>query len=570
MASGAARAHGLPSNGRPLMRSLYLAVLLALLCAAAAPHITLAVAVPGDYTSIQAALDAGATQILVAQGTYHETLLVVHDVQLLPAQPASWSDPVPVPRVDGMQIVGTMGMSNVYVRGFHFAGPVWLDGHDRSIYAALEACRVDGGFATSSAGLAVHLSVRNCLIFGDLYSHVYYPHIEDNVVIGGGITAWSNGGGWVTGNLVMGPAAVGIATPSNDVGSPVSHNTIRNVHDGIVAAMGEVDSNLVEDCSGTAYTSTNSARIEYNTTRHCGGNGITLGGYGRAMGNTVDSVALDGIHVSSSFAPVIGNTVSRSANHGIFASSYGAFIGNHVLRAGADGIHAESADQITGNVVGRCTGTGIVGPGLRHNTSYLNGGAGCRATNGYSDSLTHNVAYGNAGYGLVWSGTGTPVLGCNDWYGNAGGMVSGTSPGATDAPLNPLFCDLAMDDVSLSAASPLLDREGCGLVGALGQGCAEAVSVLPNVALLPPSFTVTPNPSGGSVRFAWPGPAAAGRLEVYDVTGALRWVRDITASEASLPWDGRDHEGRRLPAGMYYARLNRAGLVSSARFVLVQ
>ncbi len=553
-----------------MRRSTATAVACASLLLLLAGHVrpALAVDVPGDYPSIQAALDAGATEILVAEGTYHETLLVTHDVTLLPAPPASWSDPIPVPKVDGMLLQQTWELDNVYVRGFHFTGPVLLN--DFEVNATIESCRLDGGFATPSSPVFVHLNIRNCVILGDLFSHAYWPQITNNVVVGGGITAWSNGGGSVNGNVIIGPAAVGIGTPSGDVGTSVYNNIIRNVQDGIVARLGGADSNLVEDCAGTAYTAIGSASFYHNVARRCGGNGITLAGSGTAVGNTVESVGLDGIHVSSSFAPVRDNIVSHSGNHGIFATAGAAIHGNRVLSAGGDGIHAEHGDGAWGNVVGRCAGTGIVSPDLHHNTSYLNGGSGYRATDGYLDSLTHNIAYGNKGFGLVWAGSGSPVLACNDWYGNTAGDVSGTNPGETDKYDYPLFCDLAQDDASLSAVSPLLDSADCGLIGALGQGCTEPAAVPPPAATLAPmSFTAMPNPAKGAVWFAWPGTNGAGRMEVYDVTGAVRWSRDLDGGLASLSWDAKDHQGQRLPAGVYYARLNSAGTVATARFVLV-
>lgn len=70
--------------------------------------------------------------------------------------------------------------------------------------------------------------------------------------------------------------------------------------------------------------------------------------------------------------------------------------------------------------------------------------------------------------------------------------------------------------------------------------------------------------SGSPVTIAWQGAAAAGgALTIHDVAGRLvrRWV-DLPASadgRRTLPWDGRDGDGRELPTGIYYLRLQMDG-----------
>jgi flagellar hook assembly protein FlgD len=59
-----------------------------------------------------------------------------------------------------------------------------------------------------------------------------------------------------------------------------------------------------------------------------------------------------------------------------------------------------------------------------------------------------------------------------------------------------------------------------------------------------------------------PGPGDA-RLEIYDAQGRVvkrTWFSALTAGEHVLDWDGRDALGRRLPAGLYFARCRSASV----------
>jgi hypothetical protein len=76
---------------------------------------------------------------------------------------------------------------------------------------------------------------------------------------------------------------------------------------------------------------------------------------------------------------------------------------------------------------------------------------------------------------------------------------------------------------------------------------------------------VSPNPiaADGAV-FRWDlGRAAADEatlsLRILDVAGrTVRRVADGLAASGRAAWDGRDGEGRRLPAGVYLWRLERS------------
>jgi hypothetical protein len=98
----------------------------------------------------------------------------------------------------------------------------------------------------------------------------------------------------------------------------------------------------------------------------------------------------------------------------------------------------------------------------------------------------------------------------------------------------------------------------------VGSGVAEGRSV-------PSEFRLdVPRPSlfGRSVTIGYALPRAATvSLSVYDATGALvrQLLRGSTAAGSyQLVWDGRDGQGRAVPAGAYFCRLEAGGFRASA------
>src|SRR5207245_8969674 len=92
-------------------------------------------------------------------------------------------------------------------------------------------------------------------------------------------------------------------------------------------------------------------------------------------------------------------------------------------------------------------------------------------------------------------------------------------------------------------------RVAAGLVG-VGDAHGESAPA-PPLAL-----AAYPNPAYGSVQFTLD-PAQAGRgaraMLVFSITG--RRVARIPVSEGRGEWNGRDASGRKVPGGLYFARL---------------
>ena len=63
------------------------------------------------------------------------------------------------------------------------------------------------------------------------------------------------------------------------------------------------------------------------------------------------------------------------------------------------------------------------------------------------------------------------------------------------------------------------------------------------------------------------------RLAVYDAAGRLVRVLvdgDLAPGAHATPWDGRDRLGRRVPSGVYFAKLESEGGLDTAKMVVLR
>jgi hypothetical protein len=83
------------------------------------------------------------------------------------------------------------------------------------------------------------------------------------------------------------------------------------------------------------------------------------------------------------------------------------------------------------------------------------------------------------------------------------------------------------------------------------------------------TMLAVPNPANARVRFAFDGAARPGaEIEVFSLSGR-RMARSPMRPDGSFEWDGRDGNGRRAAAGVYFARLTGEPRVRPARFTLL-
>ena len=87
--------------------------------------------------------------------------------------------------------------------------------------------------------------------------------------------------------------------------------------------------------------------------------------------------------------------------------------------------------------------------------------------------LANNVFMQNFGNEAVMLVDGSIQTACNVFWDNPDGDVEGFEPDPTDMFCDPQFCEPTANDFTVSSTSPCLpeNNAGCGLIGALGQGC---------------------------------------------------------------------------------------------------
>ena len=124
---------------------------------------------------------------------------------------------------------------------------------------------------------------------------------------------------------------------------------------------------------------------------------------------------------------------------------------------------------------------------------------------------------------------GSASFSCNDWFGNQQGAVEGRSPSGEDFSVDPQLCVPDSGDFRLNSASPMLDRTGCGQVGALGVGCGVTPTLVQR-------FTAMRVSDG--VQVVWQVADGATASEVWversEATEGEGWIRPVT-------WRTRDN-----------------------------
>jgi hypothetical protein len=342
------------------------------------------------------------------------------------------------------------------------------------------------------------------------------------------------------------------------------------------------------DVTNTTFTGAGPAIDSYYESRgQIRGNTFRVSGVGIEAVNSdqtfVENVFEDcAVGIRTSGGQVLRNTIRR-CGIGISGTDDVLISENLVMDSEGEGIHFRGASDELGlverNVVFRSGGDGFVVDGrgspwfeivIRNNTSVDNDGSGYRFQLGGSYPLYvwNNIGYGNGAHGLVSAGDFDPLLACNDWFANDSSAVSGMTPPFNDFYLDPMFCDVAQDDVALFANSPLVNAMHCGLVGARGVGCETAATpspVTPSSVMLAP---VTPNPSAGAVRLRWALPREQHvDVTIHDVSG--RRIATLARGVHRAGLHDAEWRGSAAPSGVYFVRL-RSGETSVTRSFLVR
>ena len=201
-------------------------------------------------------------------------------------------------------------------------------------------------------------------------------------------------------------------------------------------------------------------------------------------------------------------------------------------------------------------------------------------------SLDHNIVALNTGgtvYALgvhVMSGTVTPS--CNDVWNSGSDWGGMDDPTGLDGNISadPEFCDVAGGKFDIKTTSPCDpdNNVGCGLIGALGDGCDIVSNVdLPDETQVPTVFRVdqnVPNPFNPltKIRFNLPYDGYT-EVAIFDIKGrrVSTLVSDhLKADRHEVEWAGRDDRGRAVAAGVYFYMVSSGEHRAVGRMALVK
>jgi hypothetical protein len=124
-----------------------------------------------------------------------------------------------------------------------------------------------------------------------------------------------------------------------------------------------------------------------------------------------------------------------------------------------------------GAIVWNLPGGEITGSTFYGNTAP--NGSACNVIYNGNFTLSNNIFAENVGGPALFQEGGQPPGGCELFWNNPDGDALGYVFQPTDVFADPLFCDPDMRDFTVSVESPCLPEHsnGCGLIGAFGEGC---------------------------------------------------------------------------------------------------
>ncbi len=497
------------------IRTLLAVLIVATVCPHKASASTLVV--PDDAPTIQAAINGSSDTVLVRSGDYPEQVVAPRVIKLLAHPGNTAGDSV---HIQGLSVQTVNDGEAIVLRGLHIRSQVSMFTNGRYPLVEFDSCRLEGGLAHDSEHNGVGLfKIVGCVLNANVDLHSpESAEIRHNVLANAGVGLFSGGPVVFSDNVAIGPG--GAAISGDDYALRAERNVISGYNRGI--SWGGDRESFIAD----------------NRVDHCG--------YGIVSGYVITRN-----HVTDCDIGIVARNDQNDVHD------------NVVLRSLTVGISAgDGSNRIHSNVVGDGMGVGflihstqdIVHLEMSNNTSYLNGGHGYDVSFppafGDSVNFTRNIAYGNGGYGLA-IGAGTSIrLACNDWFHNTNGATLGTGIGSSDLQVDPEFCNVDHDSVTLSQGSPLIDSPGCGLIGALGKGCSSVTATL--------LTTMMATPMGKGIEVRW---QFAGHSDVTE-------IRLERASGISGPWNTIMHvTGPEAASEVYIDRDVAAGRTYFYRLV---
>ncbi len=416
--------------------------------------------VPDDYSDVQTALAVGVDTVIVRTVAFREDITISGGVVVIGV------DAENKPEIGRVTIQPTddpgEGAKYIELHNLAIADGVVIANHRSFATLVFKHCGISGGISDVSTRIeTASITLLGCSIDGNIRVFSRGACVVDSCVVRGTLFAGdsdlyltvlnSRFDGLGSGHAIEGPSYGGMYKAN------ITSNVIRGYRRGIIVGADiavRISDNNISDCIASGIDGTGGdIVVTGNIVSRCGF-GIIAGGEGAAT--------------------VQANRISDSTIEGLWVSAYGpARVDSNVVWGAAEnGIRVRGGDYFASRI--------------SNNTSCLNGGSGLVVDFVPTSYLpppviTGNVSFGNATFGSAWPPGLDAIVGCNDWFGNGLGMVNGREPAATDFSADPLFCNSVTGDFHLQSGSSLLNRDGCGMVGALGGGCNDTVTTEANV-----------------------------------------------------------------------------------------
>jgi parallel beta-helix repeat protein len=392
--------------------------------------------VPGNYSTIQAAVDAAGNGdiINVAAGTYTEPITISKKITLTGAGPGSTF----IIGASTNTITLNTGAELAQISGFRIIGAS------------------NAGVYCQNAG---HPSITNNLISGNFYG-IYitsgYPSVTSNTISGNstGIRYQTSGTFSITANIISGNSGDGIYCLS---GSPnISYNSISGNNYGI-------------NCSTSG-----SPNITYNS---ISGNSYGIYSYGlpTITNNTISGNSSGNIDATGSGNPTITYNIISGGGGGISSSSPATITNNIIsgsISCSSSGFSTITCNTISGGGISCTGGTSTVinnvisgsdshgisltkaGSTITNNTISGNASYGINCSDS-SPTITNNIISGNNNGGIYCNTNSTPTINYNAVWGNTTNY-SGCGAGANDISQDPKF--ISSTDFHLQLISPCIDK----------------------------------------------------------------------------------------------------------------
>ena len=179
-----------------------------------------------------------------------------------------------------------------------------------------------------------------------------------------------------------------------------------------------------------------------------------------------------------------------------------------VLATNSDGDIHVSNSLFTGNQGGASVFYNGVSESSIHGSTFYGNQGGVTVLNDIGFMSVQRNIFANEASGTAIVNFGTLSHSCNVFWDNPGGSIDGEALAADEVEADPLFCDAANGDYTISIHSPAAPaNSACAqLIGAFPTNCSIEPPPPPPTPVIEPvilSITDVPNDQGRQVRIRW-------------------------------------------------------------------